>query len=176
MLTCNLSRRAGGPFCPAAPRFCLARLFISVLMLILAHPLLADPGPMTIWFTAPGTPGNGISWFQEALPVGNGKLAAMVYGGVANEQIQFNEDTIWTGQPHYYENTNATPAHLATIRNNCFNHVDILTEATTYLMSLPIREASYQDAGSLVLSFPQSGILNYLRSLDLTSATVNVHY
>jgi alpha-L-fucosidase 2 len=100
----------------------------------------------------------------------------MVYGGVASEQIQFNEDTIWTGQPHYYENTNATPAHLATIRNNCFNHVDILTEATTYLMSLPIREASYQDAGSLVLSFPQSGTLNYLRSLDLTSATVNVHY
>ncbi len=131
---------------------------------------------MQIWFTGPGAPGNGTSWQQEALPVGNGKLAAMVYGGVGSEQIQFNEDTIWTGQPHYYENTNATPAHLASIRNNCFNHVDILAEATTYLMSLPTREASYQDAGSLVLTFPHSGTLNYRRSLDLNTATVNVHY
>ena len=68
----------------------------------LAFSLRADPGPMQIWFTGPGAPGNGTSWQQEALPVGNGKLAAMVYGGVGSEQIQFNEDTICTGQPHYY--------------------------------------------------------------------------
>ena len=131
---------------------------------------------MSIWFTHPGVPGNGTSWFQEGLPVGNGKLAAMVYGGVGNEEIQFNEDTIWSGQPHYYENTNSTPAHLASIRNKCFNHLDILSEAQPYLMSLPYREASYQDAGSLVLTFPHSGTANYLRSLDLNTATVNVHY
>ncbi len=169
MLLVNPLPRGQAKFFPSVTAFCF-------LACVLTPRVQADPGPMTIWFTGPGTPGNGTSWAQEALPVGNGKLAAMVYGGVANEQIQFNEDTIWTGQPHYYENTNATPAHLASIRNNCFNHVDILQEASNYLMSLPIREASYQDAGSLVLSFPQSGVSNYLRSLDLTTATVNVHY
>ena len=63
--------------------------------LFLALSLQADPGPMSLWFTNPAT-----SWVMEALPVGNGKLAAMVFGGVTNEQIQFNEDTFWGGQPH----------------------------------------------------------------------------
>ena len=131
---------------------------------------------MTIWFTTPGTPTNSTSWYQEALPVGNGKLAAMVFGAVDNEQIQFNEDTIWTGQPHYYENTNSTPAHLASIRSNCFNRADILSESQTNIMSLPIREASYQPAGLLNLTFAHSGASNYSRTLDLNTATVNVRY
>ncbi len=38
----------------------------------------------------------------EALPLGNGRLGAMVYGGVAQEQIQFNEETLWKGEPHNY--------------------------------------------------------------------------
>ena len=63
---------------------------VSLLCLSLALQLRADPGPLSIWFNAPGTPGNTTSWQQEAFPVGNGKLAAMVYGGVGSEQIQFN--------------------------------------------------------------------------------------
>ena len=157
----------------------VVRLFLVGFGLFLASSLRADPGPMSIWFTTPGAPGNGTSWFQEGLPVGNGKLAAMVYGAVGSEQIQFNEDTIWTGQPHDYTNPNSTPTHLAAIQTECFNRTadaTILADATSYLMSSPIREASYQDAGSLVLTFPHSGTLNYLRSLSLSTATVNVHY
>src|SRR5215510_502505 len=82
--------------------------------------LRADPGPMTIWFKSPGVPGNDTSWQQEALPVGNGKLGAMVYGGIGNEQIQFNEDTIWGGQPHDYSNPNASAANLALLQTECF--------------------------------------------------------
>ncbi|HKI69704.1 MAG TPA: glycoside hydrolase family 95 protein, partial [Verrucomicrobiae bacterium] len=147
--------------------------------LFLAVSLRADPGPMSIWFTTPGVPGNTTSWQQEALPVGNGKLAAMIYGGVGTEQIQFNEDTIWGGQPHNYSNPNSTPAHLAALQTECFNHAansTILADATAYLMGVPIREAAYQAPGALVLTFPHSGTLNYLRSLDLNTATVNVHY
>jgi alpha-L-fucosidase 2 len=153
---------------------------IFSLGFFVAIPLRADPGPMSIWFTMPGTPGNDTSWQQEALPVGNGKLAAMIYGGIGSEQIQFNEDTIWGGQPHDYSNPNATPFQLATLQTNCFNFMAdaaILSEATTYLMSVPIREAAYQNPGALVLNFPQtSGTSNYLRSLNLNSATINVHY
>jgi alpha-L-fucosidase 2 len=156
-------------------------VLVPVVFLGLAVPSLlrADPGPMAIWFTAPGTPGNTTSWQQEALPVGNGKLAAMIYGAVGSEQIQFNEDTIWGGQPHDYSNPSATPAHLAGLQTDCFNRTadaTFLSEATSYLMGVPIREAAYQPPGVLMLTFPHSGTLNYLRSLSLSTATVNVHY
>ena len=50
--------------------------------------VLADPGPLTLWYSTPGVPGNATSWQHEALPVGHGKLAAMVYGGVGSEQME----------------------------------------------------------------------------------------
>ena len=46
--------------------------------------------------------------WMEALPIGNGRLGAMVFGGVAEERIQFNESTLWTGQPHDYANEGAS--------------------------------------------------------------------
>jgi alpha-L-fucosidase 2 len=154
--------------------------------LFLAISLPADPGPLSIWYTTPGTPGNGTSWYQEALPVGNGKLAAMIYGGVGSEQIQFNEDTVWEGQPHDYSNPNASAAHLKALQTGCFNFTrdtsglpdgqTMLQDETAYLLGVPIREAAYEPAGIINFTFLQSGTSNYLRSLDLNTATVNVHY
>lgn len=136
----------------------------------------AQQGPLIVWSTNQGVPGNDLSWKHEAYPVGNGKLAAMVYGGITTDEIQFNQDTIWIGQPHYYENPNMTTQRLATIRNKVFNATNIWTEAQAYLMSQPLRQASYQPAGSLILSFPHSGATNYKRTLDLDTATVTVRY
>ena len=133
---------------------------------------------MKIWFTTPGTPGNATSWQNEALPVGNGKLAAMVYGGVGSEQIQFNEDTIWGGQPHHYGNASASSSQLALIQANCFKFTTDTTMSILkpYLIGTPIQHAAYQPAGMLVLNFPQgSGTSNYVQSPGL-SATVNVPY
>ena len=149
------------------------RIFISAAALI-ANSLQADPGPLVLWSPTPA-----VSWQQEAYPIGNGKLAAMIFGGVATEQIQFNEDTIWTGQPHDYSNPNATPAHLASIRNNVFlrNDSAIWSEASQYLMSVPLRQAQYQPAGILNLNFaPHSGTANYRRTLSLNTATASVQY
>jgi alpha-L-fucosidase 2 len=155
------------------------RTFLLLAGLFPVVSLQADPGPLSIWYTTPGTPGNAASWYQEALPVGNGKLAAMIYGGVGSEQIQFNEDTVWEGQPHDYSNPNSTPTTLSSLQTQCFNRTSdstILSYATTYLMGVPIREAAYEPAGIINLTFPQSGTSNYLRSLNLSTATVNVHY
>ena len=52
--------------------------------------------PLVLWYRQPAR-----AW-EEALPVGNGQMGAMVFGGVASERIQFNEHTVWTGQPHDY--------------------------------------------------------------------------
>ena len=150
------------------------RIFLAALCLTRTACLQADPGPLVLWSPTPA-----VTWQQEAYPIGNGKLAAMIFGGVANEQIQFNEDTIWTGQPHYYSNPNATPAHLASIRSNVFARNDgaIWSEASQYLMSVPLRQAQYQPAGVLNLNFaPHSGTANYRRTLDLNTATAGVQY
>src|SRR5262249_17811385 len=138
--------------------------------------LRADPGPLVLWSATPGVPANSTSWQQEAYPVGNGKLAAMIYGGVGSEQIQFNEDTVWGGQPHDYVNPGASWFWYTNIQAECFHTNSSLPAAPAHLMSVPIREAAYQPAGILTLTFPHSGTVNYKRSLDLNTATVNVHY
>ena len=67
-----------------------------------------DPS-QTLWYDSPAE-----TW-TEALPVGNGRLGAMVYGGTVKELIQFNEETLWTGQPHDYANPGAH-GYLDTLR------------------------------------------------------------
>lgn len=137
----------------------------------------ADPGPMWIWFTNAAVPGNDTSWQQETFPIGNGKLAAMIPGGIGSEQIQFNEDTIWGGEPHDYSNPNA---NLALMQSDCFSRLGdtpMTTAEDSYYLGTPVQHGAYQDPGSLVLTFPQStGTSNYLRSLDLNTALANVHY
>src|SRR5687768_11098052 len=48
---------------------------------------------LRLWYKQPAT-----TWMQQALPIGNGKLGAMVFGGVAEERIQFNEKSVWSGK------------------------------------------------------------------------------
>ncbi|MEI7732719.1 MAG: glycoside hydrolase N-terminal domain-containing protein [Verrucomicrobiota bacterium] len=62
------------------------------------------PGDLVLWYRQPAQ-----KW-EEALPVGNGILGAMVYGGVLAEHLQFNEHTVWTGQPHAYHHEGAVKA------------------------------------------------------------------
>lgn len=142
-------------------------------------PGMTAPGPLTIWFTNAPLPGNTTTWYQESLPIGNGKLAAMIYGGVGTEQVQFNEDTIWTGQPHDYSHPHAA-SYLAGMQSNIFNLTSgqsaFWTTCSANFMSLPSRQPAYQPAGTLNLTFTHSGLLNYRRALDLSNATVNVRY
>ena len=58
--------------------------------------------PLTLWYKQPA------NLWVEALPVGNGRMGAMVFGGVAKERIQFNESTVWTGEPHDYAHKGAS--------------------------------------------------------------------
>ena len=51
---------------------------------------------LRLWYEQPAA-----RW-EEALPIGSGRLGAMVFGGAADERIQFNEDTLWKGKPHDY--------------------------------------------------------------------------
>src|SRR5687768_17589862 len=79
------------------------------------NPVAADktapdaPLPLHLWFAQPAA-----KW-TEALPVGNGRIGATVFGGIGDERIQFNEATLWKGKPHNYVRAGARE-HLEEIR------------------------------------------------------------
>ncbi len=118
------------------------------------------------------------SAWTEALPVGNGRLGAMVFGGTARERIQFNEDTVWQGEPHDYSNPGAA-AHLAEIRAllTAGKQAEAETLALETFMSVPLRQKAYQAFGDLTLEFEGAeDVRGYRRSLDLDSAAAEVEY
>lgn len=124
-------------------------------------------GPNTLWYAQPAT-----QWV-EALPVGNGRMGAMVFGGVDRERIQFNEGTLWKGQPNDYSHPGAVE-HLAEIRSLLFagKQKQAETLAMETFMSVPLRQVPYQPFGDLHLEFPYSEACDaYTRSLDLDTAT-----
>ena len=128
--------------------------------------------PLCTWYRQPAA-----EWV-EALPLGNGHMGAMVYGGVNEEQIQFNEHTLWTGKPHDYDHPGAA-GHLAEIRRLLADgkQGEAQDLATREFMSIPLGQMAYQPFGDLRLRFaPQERVTNYRRELDLDAAVARVRY
>jgi len=116
--------------------------------------------------------------WTEALPVGNGRLGAMVFGGPEHEQLQFNEDTLWTGQPHEYQHDGALK-YLPTVRKLLFEGKQRQAEelAMEQMMSVPLRQEKYQPFGDLHLYFPtHDEPVDYRRELDIDSGLATVRY
>ena len=127
---------------------------------------------LVLWYDKPA---NG--WTQ-ALPVGNGRLGAMIYGGKTTDTIQFNEETLWSGQPHDYAHPGAYQ-YLGKIRNLLWaGKQDEATKlANEEFMSQPFGQQCYQPFGSVFLNFPgHENTTYYKRSLDLEEAVSTVNY
>lgn len=122
--------------------------------------------PAMLWYRQPAT-----TW-TEALPVGNGRLGAMVFGGTAQERLQLNEATLWAGQPYDPVNPMAKDA-LPKVRELIF--AGKIREAETLadkaLLATPASQMPYQTLGDLLLDFPGLGeVSDYRRMLDLDAA------
>src|SRR6478752_5252116 len=78
----------------------MKHLLVLALAISVATPAFSQD-PLTLWFLQPA------HLWVEALPVGNGNLGGMIFGGIAHERIQFNEHTVWTGEPHDYAHKGA---------------------------------------------------------------------
>jgi len=133
-----------------------------------------DTNPLTLWYTQPAT-----EWLQ-ALAVGNGRLGAMVYGGTATEQLQLNEDSIWAGGPHQYDDPVGREV-LPEIRRLIAEekYLDAQNLADEHFMGRPTEQMQYQPVGNLMMTFPgitEAGVTSYRRELDLTSAVTSVSY
>ncbi|KAK9988514.1 hypothetical protein SO802_028753 [Lithocarpus litseifolius] len=128
--------------------------------------------PLKVTFNGPA------NHWTDALPIGNGRLGAMVWGGVASETLQLNDDTLWTGTPGNYTNPNA-PDALLEVRKLVDNGK--YAEATEAAIKLTGNLAEvYQLLGDIKLEFDASHLTyaeeTYHRELDLDTATVRVKY
>src|SRR5579872_6999434 len=116
--------------------------------------------------------------WEEALPVGNGRFGAMLFGRVAQERLQLNEDTLWAGSPYTPDNPDARAA-LAKVRRlineGRFKQAEQL--ASERMMAKPLSQMPYGTLGDLLFDFdsPQAPH-DYERTLDLESATATIWF
>jgi alpha-L-fucosidase 2 len=158
------------------------RSFLVSTGLALAMPGLA--GATVVAATTDGRDSLGL-WYDkpagawvEALPIGNGRLGAMVFGRAAQERLQLNEDTLFAGGPYDPSNPDALaalPKVRALIDEGKFKEAADLAGAS--MMGKPMRQMPYGAAGDLLLDFPGvTGAAQYRRSLDLDSALATTRF
>jgi alpha-L-fucosidase 2 len=137
-----------------------------------APPDVLAANDLALWYDRPA----GSDWLR-ALPVGNGRLGAMVFGNTDTERLQLNEDTVWAGGPHDYSNPRGAGS-LAQIRQlvfaNQWTQAQSLIDQT--MLGSPAGQLAYQPVGDLRLALPSASASGYQRWLDLTTATTVVTY
>lgn len=117
----------------------------------------------SFWYDAPAK-----QW-SEALPVGNGRIGAMVFGGVEEDRIQLNEDSLWAGEPESQESSIGTPEDLAVIRKMIDEgKYKQASEELPKRFSIGDVIRSYQTLGDLRINWQntEGEVSNYRRSLD----------
>lgn len=139
-------------------------------ILFLMAALCCHAEDLKLWYGRPA-----VEW-TEALPVGNSRMSAMVYGGTATETIQFNEETFWSGGPYNNDSPEAL-ASLPEVRRLIFAGREKEAEQ---LMSKTFMTGKYGmvflPAGNLRLDFGHGEVADYRRELDLNTATATTTY
>jgi len=147
-------------------------MLICLLSGLIINVIAQSDSYLKLWYLRPAK-----QWV-EALPVGNGRLGAMVYGDPLKEVIQLNENTVWAGQPNRNDNPDAKEA-LPEVRKLIFEGKykeaqDLVNEK---IISKTSHGMAYQTVGNLKLNFPgHENYSSYIRELDLENAVVSSHY
>lgn len=150
-----------------------------------AHAAAPSPDPHTLWYDKPAQ-----NWEREALPVGNGAMGAMVFGGVTTERLQLNEKSLWTGGPGSKEGYDhgdwpkPRPGAIDEVRrlidqNGAMSPDEVsgrLGNPTYMTVGKVPGFGAYQTFGDLYLDLPQVSATGYRRELDLADAVAGVSY
>ncbi len=151
----------------------MKKVFSLILSLMLAGNVCAKPlsaHENRLWYDKPAT-----CWL-EALPIGNSRMGAMVYGGTDKEQIQLNEETFWSGGPH---NNNSTTSlqHLEEVRQLIFDGKEKEAEGiiNREFVKGP-HGMRFLSAGSLIIGLNHQNVSDYSRELNLDNATAVTSY
>ncbi len=146
-------------------------IFFVVVILLFACKKEKIEQDVILWYDKPAT-----DWY-EALPIGNGTLGAMVYGGVKTEQLQLNENTLYSGEPGQ-SHVNIDVAKSLDkvkdlIKNGDLNEVNKIVGDEWIGRAQPC----YQPFGNLFIQFDHSkDVVNYKRELDISEAIMRTHY
>ncbi|MBO6028103.1 MAG: glycoside hydrolase family 95 protein [Bacteroidales bacterium] len=141
-------------------------------MMACAQPTEVAGDQERLWYDAPAG-----RWL-EALPLGNGQMAAMVFGGIADETIQLNESTFWSGSPHD-NNSKTSLEHLDEVRQLIYAGREEEAEALINKEFIPGPHGQrFLTLGSLRMHFENmpEEVDDYCRDLDLTRAVASVGF
>jgi len=147
-------------------------LYTTCALLSSTTSVTAGAPNQTLWYNQPA------EVWTEALPVGNGRLGAMVYGGTSKERIALNEDTLYTGEPRDYANPQASGV-LDPLRQLLLAGQQQEAEklGNQRFMSVPFAQFPYQPLATLELSFMgHERVTDYQRSLSLEQALATTSY
>ncbi len=152
---------------------CTRRTFLAAMPSIGTTLRGARPGAdLLLWYRQPAA-----KW-TEALPIGNGRLGAMVFGGIETERIQLNEDSIWAGEKRDRNNPagrKAVPEVRRLLREGKVKEAEALADRA--IISIPRRLPPYQPLGDMTLRLAgQENAAGYRRELDLDTGIVRITY
>jgi alpha-L-fucosidase 2 len=148
---------------------CVVLFCCSVVVTVSAQ---NDPG-LRLWYSNPAGP----IW-ENALPIGNGRLGAMIYGNVENETIQLNEHTVWSGSPNRNDNPEALTS-LPEIRRLIFEGKQKEAEqlANKTIITKKSHGQMFEPVGNIHLAFgDHDNFTNYYRELDIERAVAKTTY
>nr|WP_245243767.1 glycoside hydrolase family 95 protein [Mariniflexile gromovii] len=149
------------------------KIILKILILVvLLNCNAQDNNNLKLWYNAPAA-----NW-NEALPLGNGRLGAMVFGNPSNENIQLNELTLWAGGPHRNDNPDAKGA-LSEVRELLFQekYDEAHRLANEKFISKTSHGMPYETVGNLRLNFEnQENVSDYYRELDIEKAINTTTY
>jgi alpha-L-fucosidase 2 len=137
----------------------------------IAFPQRQTEQPLVLWYDEPA------GQWTDALPIGNGRLGAMVFGDGGYELLQLNEDTLYAGRPYDPNNPEALKA-LPEVRRLIFEgrYREAHDLVGAKMMARPLKQMPYQPVGLLRVRFTHESATNYRRHLDLNTAIAGVSY
>ena len=148
----------------------MKKIYAAAVMLLMSTGTFCQ-SPLTLWYNKPA------STWTEALPVGNGRLGAMIFGNPTNELIQLNEATLWSGGPVVTAINPSSPQYLQPLREALFKNDYKLATALAKKMQGLFSE-SYMPMGDLLLKQPAENetVENYYRDLNIEDAVATTRY
>jgi alpha-L-fucosidase 2 len=143
---------------------------VVLCILILLSAVVNAQQNLVLWYKQPAR-----NW-NEALPIGNGRLGAMIFGNAAEELIQLNEETLWSGGPVNTNPNPQAPQYLGEVRKALFNQDFKKAEELTKKIQGLFTE-SYEPLADLVLKYNLNGEpTDYYRDLNISNATATVRF
>jgi len=148
----------------------MKRTILTGLIMGVLLPLSAQQPSMYLWYDKPA------QYFEESLPIGNGKMGALLYGGTDTCLIQLNDITLWTGKPVDRNLDKDAHQWIPKIREALFNEDYQLADSLQLYVEGP-NSQFYQPLGNIYLIDENKGaVSNYARILQLDDALVNERY